>query len=74
MADVTIPRNDCGVGLDDLERVCAVCWGGHGDGSGGGNGVEGGDEYGVSLGKQRLERTGGKACQLCTRARRRYVC
>ena len=35
MADVAIPRNDCGVGLDDLERVCAVCWGGHGDGGGG---------------------------------------
>jgi hypothetical protein len=30
MANVAIPLDECGVGLDDFERVCA-CGGGHGD-------------------------------------------
>jgi hypothetical protein len=30
MANVAIPLDKCGVGLDDFERVCA-CGSGHGD-------------------------------------------
>jgi hypothetical protein len=34
MANVAVPLDECGVGLDDFERVCA-CWSGHGDMDGG---------------------------------------
>lgn len=30
MANVAVPLDECGVGLDDFERVRA-CWRGHGD-------------------------------------------
>jgi hypothetical protein len=52
MANVAIPRNDCGVGLDDLERVCAVCWGGHDDDDDDDGGCGGcGKGFGEGLGK-----------------------